>query len=208
MPAIAHRAFQWVLFAFEPISSDALVAFVSRDMADGKTEYADLDIHDVLDTCCNLLDVDKNSNLCRFSHLSVQEYLEEHHYQADKYTTGGSSHDGLAIVTIQCLLENNGIKIANEKLAKTSSLRYAAKFWHPHARKSYDKNISERLKGRINMMFSKEFSTAYSNWLCIHNCDEGDSDQDSHAISSQHVSERLPGTLYYASRNCSETAQK
>lgn len=161
MPEIAHRAFQWVLFAFEPLSSDALVAFVSRDMADGKTEHADLDIHDVLDACCNLLDVDKNSKLCRFSHLSVQEYLEQHHYQADKYATGGSSHDGLAMVTIQCLLENNDIKIANEKLAETSSLKYAAKFWHLHARKSYNINISERLKSCINMMFSKEFFTAY-----------------------------------------------
>ncbi|KAJ5857483.1 hypothetical protein N7455_008377 [Penicillium solitum] len=42
MPEIAHRAFQWVLFAFEPLSSDVLVAFVSRDMADGKAEYARL----------------------------------------------------------------------------------------------------------------------------------------------------------------------
>lgn len=200
MPEIAHRAFQWVLFSFEPLSSDALVAFVSRDMADGKTEHADLDIHDVLDACCNLLDVDKDSELCRFSHLSVQEYLEEHRYQADKYATVGSSHDGLAVVTIQCLLEKNDPNVANEKLTETSSLRYAAKFWHLHARKSYNINISERLKGCINMMFSKEFSTAYSNWQCIHNCEEDDSDHYAHPSSSQHVNGRLPGTLYYASR--------
>lgn len=117
MPEIAHRAFQWVLFAFEPLSSDALVAFVSRDMADGKTEHADLDINDVLDACCNLLDVDKNSKLCRFSHLSVQEYLEEHHYQADKYATGGSSHDGLAMVTIQYLLEKSNLLMYWVRLA-------------------------------------------------------------------------------------------
>ncbi|KAJ5395554.1 uncharacterized protein N7487_009857 [Penicillium crustosum] len=128
MPEIADRAFQWVHFASEPISSDALVAFVSRDMADGKTKHADLDIHDVLDACCNLLDVDRHSGLCRFSHLSVQEYLEEHHYQTNRSVTGGSSHDGLAMVTIQCLLETNDIKIANETLAEASSLRYAAKF--------------------------------------------------------------------------------
>jgi hypothetical protein len=168
-------------------------------MEDGKIEHVDLNIHDVLDACCNLLEVDKHSELCGFSHLSVQEYLEEHHYQADKFATNASSHCGLATVTIQCLLEKN-IEMANEKLAEASSLTYAAKYWHLHARKSYKVNISEGLKGYISMIFSKEFSPTYSNWLRIQNCEEGDSVNDPPAMCFQHVDGGFPGRLYCASR--------
>ncbi|KXG45996.1 uncharacterized protein PGRI_048520 [Penicillium griseofulvum] len=197
MPEIASRAFQWVLFSFEPLPSDALVAFVSREMDHGRIEHVDLDIHDVLDACCNLLEVDKDSELCRFSHLSVQEYLEQHHYHANKSAT---SHRGIATVTIQCLLENNAFEITNENLAERTSLTYAARFWHLHARKSYKLEVSKGLKGYISMMFSKEFSLAFSNWLCIHDCDEDDFDKEPPARSFQPVKEGFPGRLYYASR--------
>ncbi|KAI9783442.1 MAG: hypothetical protein M1816_001366 [Peltula sp. TS41687] len=77
---IAARAFQWVMCSCAPLSAVELVAAVCQDPeTDAVDELIDIDIDYVLDVCRNLLVVDQ-SQFCRFSHLSVQEYLEEHRW--------------------------------------------------------------------------------------------------------------------------------
>src|SRR5437588_12188841 len=62
----------------EPLSAEELVAAVCQDPEEGKTQAIDIDIHFVLDACSNLLVVDSQLDVCRFSHLSVREYFEDH----------------------------------------------------------------------------------------------------------------------------------
>jgi ankyrin repeat protein len=58
--------------------ADALVAAICQDPSIEDTQPVDIDIDFVLDACRNLVTVDHLS-LCRFSHLSVEEYFEEQH---------------------------------------------------------------------------------------------------------------------------------
>lgn len=79
-PLVAKRAFQWVMCAPFPLSSAELVAAVSQDPDTDETDPVDISISFVLETCQNLLTVDQKSGVCRFSHLSVQEYFETYHW--------------------------------------------------------------------------------------------------------------------------------
>jgi hypothetical protein len=196
-PGIATKAFTWILLSFEPLSSDTLVSFVSRDPQSGLIEHDDLNIYILLDACCNLLVVDKRRvpvgntkskaveyvDICRLSHLSVREYLEERFYGDNKSGRLGTAHTGLATVTIKCLLETNNFRIQDTKLIDQPSLVYAAKFWHQHSRKSLESAPSQTVNNLISMMFSKRYDTAYINWICIRY--QGGSRHD-------------PGRLFYA----------
>jgi ankyrin repeat domain-containing protein 50 len=76
---VAIRAFQWVMCSCKPLSPKSLVAAVCQHPEDKETQPIDIDMDFVLDACRNLLVVDTHLRVCRFSHLSVQEYFEEHH---------------------------------------------------------------------------------------------------------------------------------
>jgi hypothetical protein len=180
-PGIATRAFTWILLSFEPLSSDTLVSFVSRDPESGLIEHDDLNIYILLDACCNLMVVDERrvpigstkskaveyADICRLSHLSVREYLEERFYGNNKSGRLGTAHTGLATVTIKCLLETNDFRIQDTKLIDQPALVYAAKFWHQHSRKSLESAPSKTVKDLVSMMFGKKYDTAYLNWICI-----------------------------------------
>lgn len=78
----ADRAFQWVMCSREPLSPGQLVAVVCQDptVLGARLPEDDVNIDIVLDACNNLLVVNQELDhyRCRFSHLSVQEYLESH----------------------------------------------------------------------------------------------------------------------------------
>lgn len=180
-PGIAIRAFTWIMLSFESLPSDTLVSFVSRDPESGLIEHDDLNIYILLDACCNLLVVDKRrisfasrknkaveyTDICRLSHLSVREYLEERFFGDNKSGRLGAAHSELATITIKCLLESNDFRIQETKLIDQPSLVYAAKFWHQHARKSLESASSRTVKDLVSMLFSKRYDTAYLNWICI-----------------------------------------
>lgn len=79
-PEIANRAFQWVMCSCTPLSSAKLVAAVRQDPETDAITSVDINMSIVLDACHNLLVVDQQLGVCRFSHLSVQEYFENHHW--------------------------------------------------------------------------------------------------------------------------------
>jgi ankyrin repeat protein len=80
LPEIANRAFQWVMCSCEPLSPSTLIAAVCQDPEDDGPQPVDIDIDIVLDACHNLLSLDSELNVCRFAHLSVQEYFEQHRW--------------------------------------------------------------------------------------------------------------------------------
>ena len=83
-PDIANRAFQWMMCSFRPLSPEELVAAVCQDPDNDEPEDVHINIYVVLSACQNLLDVDENGHVCRFAHLSVQEYFEEHHWNSSQ----------------------------------------------------------------------------------------------------------------------------
>jgi hypothetical protein len=83
-PKIAHRAFLWVMCSSRPLKTWELEAAVCQDPETEATNPDCIDIGFILAACHNLLMIDQSNN-CRFSHLSVQEYLESHQYNDGKH---------------------------------------------------------------------------------------------------------------------------
>ena len=78
-PEIARRAFLWVMCSRRPLTPGMLADAVRHDPETGATYPIDINISIVLEACRSLVMIDQ-SGVCRFSHLSVQEYLETCHY--------------------------------------------------------------------------------------------------------------------------------
>lgn len=85
-PIIAARAFRWIMSAWRPLNPEELVVAVCQTTQHFSDPDRDVDIDFVLGCCRNLVVVAPTSasaqgadgSICRFSHLSVQEYLEDY----------------------------------------------------------------------------------------------------------------------------------
>ncbi|KAI0126034.1 hypothetical protein BJ170DRAFT_458596 [Xylariales sp. AK1849] len=88
---IADRAFQGMISSWRPLSAEDLEIAVCQDPDAPFCEKVDIDIDFVLETCRNLIVVIPESSkdggtrrmLCKFAHLSVQEYLEINHWSPE-----------------------------------------------------------------------------------------------------------------------------
>ncbi len=78
VPAIASRAFRWVMCAEMPLSASQLVAAVCLGIDDEMMKNSGVTIDTVLLACQNLLVIDKELQTCGFAHLYVHEYFETH----------------------------------------------------------------------------------------------------------------------------------
>lgn len=79
---LAERAIQWVLSAYVPLSTAQLAAALLIDpySDDLKTSGTKLTEKAIFELCGNLLTVDMELEVWRFSHLSAREYIEEHRF--------------------------------------------------------------------------------------------------------------------------------
>ncbi len=79
---VARRAFQWIMRSGQPVSPAMLVTVVCQDPTTDDIDFVDIEFDFVLESCQNLLKVEAADGyeFCRFSHLSVQEYLENNHF--------------------------------------------------------------------------------------------------------------------------------
>jgi ankyrin repeat protein len=115
---IADRAFLAIMSSWRPLTPDELLVVVTHDANSEFGLPVDITIKSVLDACQNLVVVTKpienDSNtrekqpprICRFSHLSVQEYIEENRW------TRAQAHEFLTQICIQALL--NPAKVPND----------------------------------------------------------------------------------------------
>ncbi|KAF2452875.1 hypothetical protein BDY21DRAFT_150021 [Lineolata rhizophorae] len=80
--AIAERVFQWVMCSAVPPTTKLLIEVVCQDPKGDEymPPQSNVDEDLILDLCHNLLALDPNRNVWVFSHLSVIEYFEEHHW--------------------------------------------------------------------------------------------------------------------------------
>ncbi|KAH9209978.1 hypothetical protein DL95DRAFT_393905, partial [Leptodontidium sp. 2 PMI_412] len=71
----------WVMCACEPLKSDELLSAIRLDPKGDITPLSEeVDEGLLLDLCNNLLVLDSQRNVWRFSHLSVTEYFEKNHW--------------------------------------------------------------------------------------------------------------------------------
>jgi ankyrin repeat domain-containing protein 50 len=170
-PETAVRAFQWAMCSCEPLPAEELVAAVCQDPEEDGTQAIDIDIHFVLDACSNLLVVDPQLGVCRFSHLSVQEYFENHW---DTNQTNGT----VAKVCLSLLNDpDNWERSINSDQAsqnpKTNQvdplaklLDYARRFWPTHVQNHGETNIDNRLSTLLKKFLGSmnESGPAYRSW--------------------------------------------
>ncbi|CAI7624637.1 unnamed protein product [Penicillium glandicola] len=209
-PKLALRAFEWVIHSFEPLQPNALVEFVRQTPDGNGVEYSTLKIEGILDACRNLLVIDTYSKVCRFPHLSVREFLEDHIYGNKELVIDRHFHNRLAVVSLGFLFDTLCRFTTSRKQEDVPSwylkilypygspAHYAARFWPWHAKialaarnDSMNKN-SERLVILIERLFSLQFDFAYNVWLSIHDCRFDCSPLNFRGLDR-------PGKLYYAS---------
>ena len=168
-PMIANYAFQWVMCSCWPLSPAELVAAVCQDPDTNEIDEVDINISTVLDSCQNLLVVDQELNVCRFSHSSVQEYFENHHWSS------GESDRLVGKVCLSLLINNltkskDGALPTNKEGGDKGThevLEYACLNWATHIQRLEEKGIVENsltalLKRFLGSM--DQSSLAYQNW--------------------------------------------
>ena len=165
-PEIARRAFLWVMCSRRPLTPGMLADAVRHDPETGAANPIDINISVVLEACRNLVMIDQ-SGVCRFSHLSVQEYLETCHYHnAQANLEVGSVClqlllDPMNWQTIECL--TFGLE---EKWQDESILRYTVVYWPDHIRLLAEGRIDDRLPSLVENFLGSpnKGGGAYSCW--------------------------------------------
>ncbi|KAG4253032.1 hypothetical protein FPRO03_14254 [Fusarium proliferatum] len=125
--ALAHRVLSWLLCAGRALSTAELVAAVSVD-ANGA--YTETSVRDMIRVCHTLVILDRESNIVRLAHLSVQEFLESHEDFALELRH--------KIVAERCLIACLQVNTGSAGLCKANELlyQYAAVYWAMHCRES------------------------------------------------------------------------
>ena len=165
-PEIARRAFLWVMSSRRPLSRGMLVDAVSRDPETGAANTTGLDINIVLEACRNLLTIDQ-SGVCRFSHLSVQEYLEANHF------SNGQAHLMVGSVCLRVLLDPTNWQSINSlpsmyqvQGGEEDVLRYIVAYWPHHVQLHAEQSVDDPLKSLVKKFLGSlnEASAAYACW--------------------------------------------
>jgi hypothetical protein len=153
---IAHRAFQWIMCSKEAIDCDTLIAAVCQDPDNDSIVAPFVDLGFVLKACNNLLVVDLEG-ICHFSHLSVQEYLEE------KVWTASQANSYVARV---CLVALNDDKLDHEQAQFAQFIPYVNKYWHHHVRGHNEYENDARLSTLLKEFFGAmdKSGPAYRRW--------------------------------------------
>jgi ankyrin repeat protein len=181
---IADRAFQWVMCSCTPLSTAELIAAVCQDPeTDTVNSVDDMDMATILSACQNLLVVDSQLDVCRFSHLSVQEYIENRLWsQSQANATVAKVCLSLLNDPIQLVRarqsplwnkcegdeedEEDEDKSENEKEDITGIVRYAMLHWPTHVQRHGEENIDTRLATLLKQFLGsmKESAPAYRAW--------------------------------------------
>ncbi|RYP57916.1 hypothetical protein DL770_010551 [Monosporascus sp. CRB-9-2] len=174
---LANRAFMWVMCACEPLSSEELLSAIrpdserdAFDLSEGITESR------LLHLCNNLLVLDSQRKLWRFSHLSVTEYFEENHWDLRQ------AHCHAAKVCLKLLIEiceepeSGGVSTADENDHKSKARDifrpdhplqvYSRHHWIAHVQTQEGQKADPVLAGLLKKFLGspRESSVQYQEW--------------------------------------------
>ena len=130
------------MYSVVPLSPEALIAGICQDPNTDVVDPVDVDIDLLLDACQNLIVVDSQLHICRFSHLSVQEYLERH----------WGCYDANALIAKVCLSflndpvqQKRDTELQDENKELDDIIRYARFCWADHVQNYGEERIDSRL---------------------------------------------------------------
>ena len=165
-PRLALSAFRWIQCSYEPLCSETLLDAIAVEISD-QGEFSrkgTITVNGLLKVCQNLLVFDKQLNVFRFAHLSVDEYLETELRNSDSQTE-------IAKVCLSLLCTPTSWKTYDETLRTTKGrywnrhlLLYSAVFWPWHF--SHCGDINDQMLTRLcNTLVSE---TNHQRWLDYH----------------------------------------
>ena len=132
---LIENILQWLLCCYEPLKIDSFMAVVSASSRRSCSTKAQ-----VLDLTANLVTHDEESDVFRFAHLSVKEYLEE--VRTDFAST--RNHKTATIGSLRLLIEDTQslVEEVDYERAKTPQV-YASKYWSRHLMQCGDQKPME-----------------------------------------------------------------
>ncbi|KAI5460114.1 hypothetical protein BGZ63DRAFT_406059 [Mariannaea sp. PMI_226] len=189
----AERAFQWVLCAQKPLTTDWLVTAIMVDPNSKEPDHMEeeLDEEFIKGVCCNLLVIDK-SGVWRFSHLSAAEYMETHHFnQLESHRFVGRAYLKYLITTPVSLLRTPHILCRHVEHYENRCLcSYVIYNWAIHVQTQEDEaaemhendNLKDLLREFLGSV--QESSEAYLTWKWNHVGQPWDENSDISPLSS------------------------
>ena len=175
--ALVDRACMWVMCACTPLTTVELISAISID-PDVDKESSAIDEDLLGDLCDNLLFIDPERKVWRFTHLSVMEYFEDNHWGLRQ------AHCHAAKVCLKLLIKTYGDQWSESKVQRLSDQEpedifdlahpfqnYLWHHWVIHVR-SYDKQVGDPAEADVmlagllkNFLGSpKESSVQYRRW--------------------------------------------
>ena len=162
---IADSAFQWVMCACAPLTTEELLPAVCQDINHDtfKSPGEDIDEDLVLELCHNFLTIDPTRGVWVPSHLSVIEYFENHRW---------SQKQANCLAASVCLLllndpAYNGQEDSSGNRASYGFYIYARHHWMTHV-KNYGEEgiINDRLSALVKRFLGSpsDSSVAYRQW--------------------------------------------
>ncbi|KAI4223157.1 MAG: hypothetical protein L6R36_005628 [Xanthoria steineri] len=157
---IASRAFSWLLCSRESFTPGASIKAVLALETDGSV--GDLGVSQLCDICSNLIMVDTKMNTVRFTHISVQEYLEsrsEYVFQLANVSAALSCVEAY----VSCPPSNLDSTL---HLAEDFS-HYATLYWVEHCRIATMSGESHELDQKIQRFVfdDDEVSLCFIGWV-------------------------------------------
>ena len=168
-PRLALCAFRWIQYSYEPLCSETLLDAVTVEIGDqGEFSHKDtITVNGLLKVCQNLLLFDRELNVFRFAHLSVDEYLETR-TELRKV----DSHSEIAKVCLSLLCTPSSWGTYDETLKTTEGnygsrhlLLYSTVFWPWHLSRCGDINGYQMLARLCNKLISED---SHQRWLNYH----------------------------------------
>ena len=164
-PEIANRAFQWIMCSCAPLSPAELIGAICQDPETDNLNEVDVTIDFVLGACRNLLTVDKQLDVCKFSHLSVQEYCETRHWSQIQANTVVAKVCLSLLNHPECQLQDT--KNPDATLGSIAPLnQYARIYWATHVQRCEGQGHESRLSSLLNSFLGSgsESGPAYRHW--------------------------------------------
>ncbi|KAJ8124960.1 hypothetical protein O1611_g8681 [Lasiodiplodia mahajangana] len=173
---LADNAFKWVAAARKPLKSEQLLSMIRLDSEEDTFHLSEeISESQLLHLCNNLLVLDTERKVWRFSHLSVTEYFESNHWSI------GMAHRHCAMVCLKALLNvhphrshddanHDGLqeKQLNHTLNQDHSLQeYVHRHWTAHIEAQETLEVDPKLAGLLKSFLGapNESSRRYQNWV-------------------------------------------
>lgn len=171
--SIAMQTFSFLLCMQEILSTTAFLAAIARMDPNRQVE---LKLHDLLKMCFNMVVLDPKLNVLRFSHVSVQEFLETQPNLAAHHV-----HRLAAISCLSMCMQGSPVERELELRPMEKFYHYSALYWAKHYEAAAIVGTGDDLFRMMKefVFDDGEISLSFIDWL-------DDAQEYSRALSNHH----------------------